>query len=174
MNARQKRLLTFFLTKESEFISIKELASNMNCSEKTIRNDFKVLDNWLIKRSQAVLIRKPSAGVCLQAEDFEKKQLLLELDKVQVDMLQDHRKLNIAKLLLTREEWVTIQELAEHFYTNRAVIREDLDELDEWVERHDLVLVRRQNYGVKLEGSERMKRRAVSAIAELYKLNQYS
>ncbi|MDT2275020.1 HTH domain-containing protein [Paenibacillus larvae] len=69
---KTKTFAHFFLTKESKFISIKELASNMNCSEKTIRNDFKVLDNWLIKRSQAVLIRKPSAGVCLQAEDFRK------------------------------------------------------------------------------------------------------
>ncbi|MBE9917412.1 BglG family transcription antiterminator [Paenibacillus donghaensis] len=167
MNARQKRLLTFFLTKEPEFISIKELASKMDCSEKTIRNDFKVLDNWILKRSQAVLIRKPSAGVCLHAEDFEKKHLLQELDHVQVDMMQDHRKLCIAKLLLIRDEWVTIQELAEHFFTNRAVIREDLDELDEWAERYRLVLIRRQNYGVKLEGPERMKRCAISTIAEI-------
>ncbi len=68
LNKRQENLLTTLLLKE-EFINVNKIANDFECSERTIRNDCKYIDEWL------------STFVML----ISKENLILELNLVEME-----------------------------------------------------------------------------------------
>ena len=79
MNKRQQEILQVLLSESNEYLLVKELADRVECSEKTIRNDFKVIEGYLEKYSDALLIRRPGLGVCLEIKDYDKSSLFNKL-----------------------------------------------------------------------------------------------
>lgn len=59
MNKRQQEILQFLLSESNEYLLVQELADRIGCSEKTIRNDLKVIEEYVEKHSDALLIRRP-------------------------------------------------------------------------------------------------------------------
>ena len=104
---------------------MQELADRIGCSEKTIRNDFKVIEEYVEKHSDALLIRRPGLGVCLEITDYDKSSLFNKLYAVKQDIgyaSDEERLLQIAYSLLMNVKPVTVQELAEQYFVNRATI----------------------------------------------------
>lgn len=60
MNTRQKEILLLLLSEPNDYLLVQYLAEQVNCSEKTIRNDFKVIEEYLTNYSSAVLVKKPA------------------------------------------------------------------------------------------------------------------
>ena len=76
MNERQRTMLRILLESRDEFLSSQQLADRLGCSEKTVRNDSKVLDLWLSEHSHATLSRKPNIGFQLEISHTEREELL--------------------------------------------------------------------------------------------------
>jgi activator of the mannose operon, transcriptional antiterminator len=68
MNTRQKEVLFLLLSESDEHVLVQDLADRVNCSEKTIRNDFKAIEAYLTAYSSALLVRKPGLGVYLEID----------------------------------------------------------------------------------------------------------
>ncbi|MFX0560289.1 transcription antiterminator [Tepidibacillus infernus] len=162
MNDRQYKLLVFLLNND-QYVTIQELADLHQCSEKTIRNDFKIIDQWLQQKSNGILIRKPNIGVYLQVDPFEKKKLLNEISKEKI-LTEDERKKEILKWLLRQEKEITIEDLVKQFYVSKSVIRKDLENIEKWLNRFGLQLIRKTKVGIKVEGEEKLRRFALSKI----------
>jgi activator of the mannose operon (transcriptional antiterminator) len=47
---------------------------------------------------------------------------------------------------------------------NRASIKKDVSAVEEWLKRFDLILVSKQRLGLKIEGDEKNKRKALARI----------
>lgn len=170
MNTRQKEILRILLTRTDQHFLVDELAEKISCSEKTIRNDFKKIEEYLSQHSNASLIRKPGLGVYLNIENDEKSQLYNQLHLTEQPSLyisEEERTLQIAYLLLMNSKAVTARDLASQYYVNRAVIKKDLDIIKKWLVKYDLNLVSKQKIGLSIEGSEKNKRRALSKLSEL-------
>lgn len=167
MNKRQYEILIVLLEEEKHF-SVEELAERLSCSEKTIRNDFKIIDEWLKGQSSIELIRKPSVGVYLEGPRKEKEGLLKKAKLEKGAGISDNlRKLNIVKMLLLKNDVLTLQELSNQFYISKTVIRSDLEEIEKWLGKYGLQLVKKQKYGIKVVGNERERRIALSQIIRL-------
>ena len=133
MNKRQQEILQVLLSESNEYLLVQELADRIGCSEKTIRNDFKVIEEYLEKYSDALLIRKPGLGVCLEIKDYDRASLFNKLYAVKQNVSyasDEERVLQIAYSLLMNVKPVTVQELAEHYFVNRAAVKKDLDRIE--------------------------------------------
>lgn len=170
MNKRQQEILQFLLSESNEYLLVQELADRIGCSEKTIRNDFKVIEEYVEKHSDALLIRRPGLGVCLEITDYDKSNLFNKLYAVKQDIgyaSDEERLLQIAYSLLMNVKPVTVQELAEQYFVNRATIKKDVDGIETWLEELGLDLVVKQRVGLTVESDERNKRKALAKLSDL-------
>lgn len=170
MNKRQQEILQVLLSESNEYLLVQELADRIGCSEKTIRNDFKVIEGYLEKYSDALLIRRPGLGVCLEITDYDKSSLFNKLYAVKQDIgyaSDEERLLQIAYSLLMNVKPVTVQELAEQYFVNRATVKKDLDRIETWLEELGLDLIVKQRIGLTVESDERSKRKALAKLSDL-------
>ncbi|MEJ9114313.1 BglG family transcription antiterminator [Bacillus paramobilis] len=170
MNKRQQEILQVLLSESNEYLLVQELADRIGCSEKTIRNDFKVIEEYVEKYSDALLIRKPGLGVCLEIKDYDRTSLFNKLYAVKQNVSyasDEERVLQIAYSLLMNVKPVTVQELAEQYFVNRAAVKKDLDRIETWLEELGLELILKQRVGLMVEGDERNKRKALAKLSDL-------
>ncbi|OLQ57819.1 PTS sugar transporter subunit IIA [Bacillus licheniformis] len=170
MNTRQKEILYLLLSEPDDYLVVQDFADRVKCSEKTIRNDLKAIEDYLNEHSRAQLIRKPGLGVYLNIEEQERDWLSQQLHTEHVPSRQrtdEERMLQITYDLLINSKPVSAKELAAQHFVNRSSIKKDLYTVEEWLERFDLTLVSRQRLGLKVEGNERNKRKALARISDL-------
>ncbi|MEH7664959.1 helix-turn-helix domain-containing protein, partial [Bacillus velezensis] len=74
---------------------------------------------------------------------------------------------HIAYDLLMNSKPVSAKEIAAQHFVNRASIKKDVSAVEEWLKRFDLILVSKQRLGLKIEGDEKNKRKALARISDL-------
>ncbi len=149
---------------------VRDIAVRLNCSEKTIRNDFDEIERDLSEVSHARIIRKPGIGVVLEAEEQERAKIadyFLWSARGKEYPEDKNRTAAIAYRLLMETKPVTLQELADAHFVNKSVIKKELDSLGPWLEQYCLAAVSKQKVGVTLEGKERDRRAALSRLSQL-------
>lgn len=170
MNTRQRDILRILITESQQYLLVNDLAEKVGCSEKTIRNDFKKIEEFLIQHSNASIIRKPGLGVHLHIEDHEKVNLfnILNVANEHNEYISDEeRKLQIAYQLLMSTKTISAHDFSSQYFVNRAVIKKDLDLIKKWLEMFELTLVSKQKIGLSIEGNEGNKRKALARLSEL-------
>ncbi|AKO92112.1 BglG family transcription antiterminator [Priestia filamentosa] len=177
MNTRQKEVLFLLLSESGEHVLVQDLADRVNCSEKTIRNDFKAIEDYLTKYSSALLVRKPGLGVYLEIEESEKIDLFNRLYRVHNRTKyesDEERVLKIAYNLLMNVKSVTAQEMATEHFVNRATIKKDLDNIEKWLSRFGLTIISKQRVGLIIEGNEKDKRKALARLPDLIRNSDFT
>jgi activator of the mannose operon, transcriptional antiterminator len=167
MNDRQRSMLKILLDNYREYLSSQQIADQLHCSEKTVRNDSKVLDEWLSDHSQATLSRKPNIGFRLEISEKERTYLLNTLYQVQSTLQEVEEKDRLTKILdilLVEKKTVTLQKLSELFYVNKAIIKKDLEKIEAFLTQSNLNLSTKRKLGIEIEGDERNWRLAISKI----------
>ncbi|MBY0094584.1 BglG family transcription antiterminator [Priestia aryabhattai] len=170
MNTRQKEILYLLLSQPDEYLLVQEFADRLNCSEKTIRNDLKIIEDYLDGHSNAHLIRKPGLGVYLDIEKHEKTRLCNKFYIVDNDakyQTGEERILQIAYNLLMNVKPITAKEFAVQYFLNRATIKKDLNKIEKWLKHFSLRLVSKQRVGLIIEGTEKNKRKALARMSDL-------
>ncbi|MDM5157331.1 BglG family transcription antiterminator [Bacillus sp. DX1.1] len=170
MNKRQQEILYVLLSESDGHVLVQDLADRVSCSEKTIRNDFKAIEDYLVKYSNALLVRKPGLGVYLNIEEGERIKLfngLYSVNNRPKYESDEERALQIAYNLLMNVKPVTAQDMATQHFVNRATIKKDLDKIEKWLNRVDLALVSKQRVGLTIEGHEKNKRKALARLSDL-------
>ncbi|MFC0270754.1 BglG family transcription antiterminator [Metabacillus herbersteinensis] len=169
MNARQQEILHILLTQSDQHLLVQDIAERVDCSEKTIRNDFKAIEEYIKEHSNADLIRKPGLGVYLDIEELDKTTLFNQLHLANNPVIHEskERVLQIAYQLLMSVKPVTVQDFALQYFVNKAVIKKDLDKIEEWLKVLNLTLVSKQRVGLTIIGTEKNKRTAFSRLYQL-------
>ncbi|SEA32649.1 activator of the mannose operon, transcriptional antiterminator [Thalassobacillus cyri] len=166
MNDRQKELIRILALHSDGYKQVKELAAELACSEKTVRNDMKAVEDFLQAYPAASLMRKPGLGVRLSIKQDEKSQLFDQLYRSETKSSED-RLLEITYHLLVNDRPVTLTQLADTYFVNKNVIKNDLALIARWLERFNLALISRQRLGHIIEGGELQKRNALARLPEL-------
>lgn len=173
---RQAELLKLLIKAEQPRVT-SFLAQQLECSEKTVRNDLKQIDDWLQIYPDAALVRKPSVGVTLDAAPSVEQDILFQLkhsesgQAVPIDL--DVRVLLIIRGLLENEKPVTLQQLAGKFFVSRATISHDLNEVEKRLSAYGLELVRKPRTGIFVKGNEKQWRLGLSDVVEKTSRNSY-
>jgi activator of the mannose operon, transcriptional antiterminator len=166
MNQRQKELLRMLLLHEEGALQIKDLAEELGCAEKTVRNDMDRLEEFMLQYETASLIRKPGFGVLVEMDEVERADLLRSLFASEPKTVEE-RLFEMAFQLLTSDKGITLQYWAERYFVPKAAIKKDMETISNWLERFELELVSKQRLGNVVQGAELKKRNALAHLPEL-------
>ncbi|WP_170006046.1 BglG family transcription antiterminator [Bacillus fonticola] len=166
MNNRQKELLRMLLVHEEGALQIKDLSEELDCAEKTVRNDLDRLAEFLLDYESASLVRKPGIGISVEISDEERQDILHNLHTNEPKTIEE-RLFEMAFQLLTSQKPITLQYWADRYYAPKASIKKDIETIMKWLQRYDLELVSKQRIGNVIQGSELKKRNALAHLPEL-------
>lgn len=170
MNNRQKEIFRNLLMEPNRLWLVQDLADQTECSEKTIRNDLKVIEEYIVKHSSGNLVKRPGLGVYLEIGEADQTDLFHRLysnESSTEHESDEERVLHLAYRLLMNAKPVTLQNLASPFYVNKAIIRRDMEKIEGWLRSFDLSLMTKQRVGFMIEGSEKNKRMALARLNQL-------
>jgi len=151
LSTRQLKLL-FFLKQQKSHLPSSEIAKHLNVSTKTIRNDIKMITNTIPMRKLEIQ-SSPSKGFLLRVYDAEYMEQL-KRDESSIPSTPLERSYHIIQQLLTTDQYIRINDLAEALYIDRTAISRSLKYVRQCLEIYSLTLNHRPNYGLKVEGEE--------------------
>ncbi|WP_085524595.1 BglG family transcription antiterminator [Tuberibacillus sp. Marseille-P3662] len=163
VSARERQLIEVILT-HNEAIPVHDLAAQLEVSTRTVHRDLQALDT-LLNAYELSLTKKSGTGVRIEGADEQKRRLLSSLDEMAgVEYTPKERRAYMLCELLDAHEPVKLHALSHDLKVTVATVSHDLDELETWLTSLGLELIRKRGYGVKVEGSERARRRALSQL----------
>lgn len=164
ITARQRQIL-WLLLGVSEEITAAEIAAATGVSVRTVHREMEDIES-VLNRFGLDLIRKSGKGIQLNGPEAGLAELRLYLQEEKpADYSGEDRKVYELCVLLEAEEPVKLFTLAHSLKVTVASVSYDLDELEQWVRKFGLELIRRRGYGVEITGSELDKRRAIGRLA---------
>ena len=159
---------------DEEYHTARELAARLNVSEKTVRVRLKELNDIVISHG-AIIASKSNMGYRLTVDDYDCfNQFALsgnKGNKVSRPTTSNERITFILAFLLNRHGYIKLDDLCEQCYVSRNTMTADLKKVEYILHIHNLVLERRPNYGVIIDGSEFNKR--VCIANNLIKRNDF-
>ncbi|MCR6108993.1 BglG family transcription antiterminator [Bacillus sp. A301a_S52] len=163
VSARDRYILDK-LIEQPEGVTIREIASSLQVSERTIHRDLTTFDA-LLRPYELTLKKKTGKGIYLQGAKEQIKQFAQDLqDSKHVDFMPEQRQVIITCKLLEAFEPTKLQSLASDLNVTVATVSNDLEKVAEWLAKYDLNLKKRRGYGIQVTGLESAKRRAISGI----------
>lgn len=164
MTARQRQMILLLLGVREE-ITAAEIAAETGVSVRTVHREMEEIGE-LLKAFDLDLSRKSGKGIQLSGPGsaLEELRTFLQEEKP-AEYSGEDRKVYELCSLLEAEEPVKLFALAHSLKVTVATISYDLDELEPWVRKFGLKLVRRRGYGVEITGTEVDKRRAIGRLA---------
>mgnify|MGYP006273106421 CR=1 FL=1 len=156
------------LLQSNQAVAIKKLAEKFDVSPRTIRYDLDDLEEGLADYN-VDLVRKPHVGIFLDGAEKDLEEVateVVDLHSYQRVLSPEERKYLILLKLLRSEEPIIIKQLEAMLEVSNSTAIKDLNNVEKWLEKYDLDLIRKTNYGIKLAGDEMNIRHAMTAVLE--------
>ncbi|KOR76050.1 BglG family transcription antiterminator [Paenibacillus solani] len=151
----------------TEGMTAAEIAAEVGVSVRTVHREMEEIEKDL-RGTGVILHKKSGTGIRLEGktpEDMVQLRSRLLAGKP-ADYSVEERKILMLCDLLEADEPIKLFALAHSLKVTVPTISNDLDELEPSVKRFNLNLIRRRGYGIEIEGSEDIRRRAISRLAE--------
>lgn len=156
------RQILLILLKENQIISVKKLADEIKVSKRTVQRELEYIGSSL-KKYGVSLQTKTGIGIWIEGEEVDKKKLysiLQEEDTIDSGDKDERRNRLILEILKDRTP-KKLYYYANIFDVSEATISNDMEAIESWFSQFNLNIIRKQGYGVALEGSEKDYRLAV-------------
>ena len=155
MNKRIMKIVDVLL-KQDSYITIDKISEELAVSNKTIRNDLQIVDQYL-EENNLKLIKKTGVGIRIDGKVRDKLHVLesvREKNKTLADYSPQARKIFIG-MQLSAFDSCRIYELSEQLFVSRATIHKDILSLTKDLETFKIALHRKNNNGISMEGKEK-------------------
>ncbi|AIQ11975.1 BglG family transcription antiterminator [Paenibacillus durus] len=164
ITARQRQMIQLLLDNREE-ITAAEIAGNIGVSVRTVHREMEDTEH-ILQDFGLTLSRKSGKGIQMNGPETGLGQLrhFLRAEKP-AEYSGEERKIFELCSLIETEEPLKLFALAHTLKVTVATVSNDLDELEPWVRKFGLQLVRRRGYGVEITGAEADKRRALCRLA---------
>ncbi|WP_205665336.1 BglG family transcription antiterminator [Pseudalkalibacillus hwajinpoensis] len=163
ISARERRILQLLLD-SNEFFTVKGIAEELEVSERTVHRDLAGVEG-ILTEYDLKLIKKAGVGVQIDGEELKRSELITYIFDLDItEYTQQERETLILCKLLESAEPIKLVGLANDLRVTVATVSNDLNKVEEWLEKMQLSLIRRRGYGVQVEGTEALKRHAMSTL----------
>ncbi len=161
------------LLNEAEPVTMNRIAETFKLSNKTVRNDMKKVEAVLAGRG-LTLEKKPGVGVKINGSEASRLDLMGEVGPQSGELSPysaEARRNYILKRLFMAERNLTIKELSDELYVSKVTVQKDLSDIELWLEKFQLKLYKKTNYGIEVKGKEENWRNAVASLIAMNKEN---
>ncbi len=154
MNTRQIEIL--ILIKDCfDPITINDLADLFKVSIRTIQNDIKIISEELSKKG--IILNRNDSGIYVEKTIINEKEIssiTYDYDLNEKILPPDERAQLLFNILLLRQGYISINNLAKNMNVSRGTILGDLNKLRTLIEEKPFGIVS-SKFGVKLNGDEK-------------------
>lgn len=161
LDSRQKKIISI-LIREDDFITIKDIAQEIDVSSRTVSRALKLVEKWL-NHYHVPLIKRTRVGIKLDGTISEQNKLLEKLgdEKIYRIYSPKERELIIILELLEKKEVTKLHYFSSLFNVSNSTVSKDLNACESWLSDYDLRIIRKQGSGISLSGDERNIRKAI-------------
>ncbi len=159
LNSRLKSLIKELLAYK-EPVTSEYLAKVLGVTSRTIRNDVKTL-NAELKKIGVQIEASRGVGYSIDSElgqqvtkVIEELFMLQEEEKGNTPVLPEERVIYILKSIIMADDFIATEQLANELFVSKSTVDNDLKQVEKLLEKYDLTLFKKQNYGIKLMGNE--------------------
>ena len=166
LNIKEKDILQFLIKNKERFVTSKELAEYLSCSDRTVRNALKLIEKTMIIQG-VQLISKQGQGDQMFFENQGAYQEFRQTYELEEDYTKtavskgDDRLVFILNKLLFEQVPVLFDDLADELYVSRSTLSHDFKKIRVMLSEYNLSIESRANKGVYVSGEERDKRRFI-------------
>ncbi|MBE7719263.1 MAG: transcription antiterminator [Lacrimispora celerecrescens] len=163
---------------DGEYYTAEMLSKEVHFGTKTVRNLLKDI-NYEIEPYGASVISKYGVGYYLKITDENKyaafcgKKYKNMLDEY-LPSTSEERIQYLLEYLFNSPSYVKLDELSESLYISKRTLTADLKEVEHFLKKYNIRLIRKPNYGIKLDGNEFDARLCIASFSgkRLHKGNQ--
>lgn len=137
-----------------------------NVSERTIRNDFSVINDTLTTNNLSKISFGNSGKIICESDFSNIEKYIVDDDFYYYKLSKEERKFIASSLLINASEYITLSTIANHLSVSRATIISDLDSIKSFLKKNNLTTISHSNKGLRVEGLEIDKRKLLMKIAE--------
>lgn len=164
LNERQRKLLTYIKQLERP-CTVEELSTYFAMSERTIRNDIKLIRLWGEEHQIPIHFKNSHLHIGDEAKPLLKQLLNVREDIDSITNTPLTRQLYIILTLLMTDEYVSLTELAEQFSTSKSTIVTDMKGASEWLKKLQISIISKR-HGYFIEVDELRRRLAMINVME--------
>lgn len=159
----------FKILKDKNYHTAKEIAKELNISDRTCRTYIKELDDFLSKYNLKIT-SKARYGYLLEGEfkNIKFSSNFSISNKIPINTLE--RIMYITEKLLD-DNYIKLEDLSEEIYTSTKTLSLDIKKIEEKIKKYELKIDRKPYYGIKIIGTELKKRNMLIDLMEI-KLNE--
>ena len=149
----KKRTLQLFYILAStpdEYHTSKELSEIVNVTDRTIKSDIRELNNLAYDLGARIISHK-GRGYCLEVEDeevfknaYEQLEYHFYSNYVNDDVIEN-RVIDILRLLVTSDDYMTVDDIADEIFVAKSSIREEMAEVNHILELFNLSLKKKND-----------------------------
>lgn len=163
-DARKGKIITEFIECNG-LVTAEYLSKKIGVSSRTIRSDIKLINEELEIKGISIK-SKPKIGYAINPFDAMTITVLKKYiteEKCDIAISPEDRVFYILrKLLQNNRQFITLEGLANELYVSKSTIDNDTEKVEKWLNRYNLRLLRKPNYGMKILGNELQLRYLIS------------
>ena len=152
---RQREILKIILDVKRPIGSV-ELAKMLHITPRQVNYSMKGVKVWLQQQGQDLDVL-PGVGFAVKLTDAQTQALFQKINvhsNVQIVLSVSQRQQLLALFLLTRAEPVILAQLEQISDVSRMTILKDLDEIENWLQGKNILLIRKPHFGIQISGVE--------------------
>jgi len=169
---RCKEILAI-LACSSKPVTCKNLAEQLDISERTLRKELAPLKRWASSRGIGLLV-KPRVGVLLRADEKTLSALKEAKPRLREFSQAKSRVPYILWRILLEDDPVQLEDLASALSVSRNTLRKDLTKVRQWLESRGIKLMRCKEGAIVIECSEWSRRMALCEVAQVSATSDYT
>lgn len=137
-------------------ITITELLSELNVSERTIYYDLNNIDDFLLENNLPALEKSKTKGVTLKLTEGEYSLLFSKINNASYEYVlsQEERVIIIINELIKAGEYIIIDELSRRVNVSRSTLLKDIKVVKSYLEDKKCKIISKPRYGIKIGGNE--------------------
>lgn len=168
LTPRIRQILLILLTQD-DMLPTKSLAQKINVSKRTVQRELEYII-YFLKKYNIELCSKTGTGIWLEGEAYQKQLLLEQLENQDNKDFADksERRKGLMLELLKDQTPKKLYYYANLFSVSETTISKDIEQIESWFLKFDLLIIRKQGYGVVLQGSETNFRMAIREFIAKY------
>lgn len=169
MNKQTTKLLTILLDSPGKFFHYEKLASILGVSTRSVRNYIQALQDFLKVQELTGCLEYAEGSVAFVGNQENKVQLLdsvVDNEFYLYRLSPSERTQIIFLLLLTRNDYCTLNELTEKFNASRTTLLKDMEQVKQTLSLYDLSFASSMNKGYLLQAEEIQRREIIIRIMQ--------
>lgn len=164
--------ILYYLIQQDRTVPIQRIASVHNLTVRSVQQYLRELEEWFDETGWNVFLERMSrSGVRICCGEREKESILRLIHSMDPHLKvyePEERRRHILFELFKRDEPIVVKELVIDFRVSESTILRDLNQLQGWVEKRGLELIRKPNFGIQLTGKEMPWRMALFELIKEY------